>query len=198
MIRQDERTFEKLRTDGSGTDDLCTYLNRGGCFPVYENTEVTYFPTGEAKFAAMLEALKKAEKYIFMEYFIIEEGYMWGEILKILMEKAQAGVDVRVMYDGMFVYYNLPHDYPKRLERLGIKTRVFSPIMALVSTHYNYRDHRKILVVDNKVAFTGGINLADEYINRIQRFGHWKDTAVMLRGEAVRSFTLMFLQMWNL
>lgn len=182
----------------SGTDDLCRYLNRSGCFPIYDNTEVTYFPLGEDKFEAMLRELQKAEKFIFLEYFIVEEGYMWGRILAILAEKAKQGVEVRFMYDGMCEVKLLTHDYPKRLEQLGIKCKAFSPIRPFVSTHYNYRDHRKILVIDGKVAFNGGVNLADEYINRIERFGHWKDTAVMLRGEAVQSFTLMFLQMWNI
>ena len=182
----------------SGTDDLCRYLNRSGCFPIYDNTEVTYFPLGEDKFEAMLRELQKAEKFIFLEYFIVEEGYMWGRILAILAEKAKQGVEVRFMYDGMCEVKLLTHDYPKRLEQLGIKCKAFSPIRPFVSTHYNYRDHRKILVIDGKVAFNGGVNLADEYINKIERFGHWKDTAVMLRGEAVQSFTLMFLQMWNI
>ncbi len=199
-LGQSEEVLQELAAPenaDSGLQELYRYANRSGCMPVFEGTQVTYFPSGEDKLAALIPELEKAEKFIFLEYFIIDEGEMWGRVLDVLARKAARGVDVRVMYDGMFVYYNLPHDYPKRLERLGIKTRVFSPIMALVSTHYNYRDHRKILVVDNKVAFTGGINLADEYINRVQRFGHWKDTAVMLRGEAVRSFTLMFLQMWS-
>ena len=198
MLPQSEETWRKPALIESGTDDLCRYLNRTGCFPIYENTAVTYFPLGENKFAAMLEELAKAEKYIFMEYFIIDEGVMWGSILKILAEKAKNGVDVRVMYDGMCEMSTLTSDYPKRMERLGIKCRPFSPISPFVSTHYNYRDHRKILVIDGKVAFNGGVNLADEYINRIERFGHWKDTAVMLKGEAVQSFTLMFLQMWNI
>ena len=123
---------------------------------------------------------------------------MWGSILKILAEKAAAGVDVRVMYDGMCEAALLPHDYPKRMAKLGIACKPFTPITPFVSTQYNYRDHRKILVIDGKVAFNGGVNLADEYINRKEVYGHWKDTAVMLKGEAVRSFTLMFLQMWNL
>ena len=123
---------------------------------------------------------------------------MWGSILKILADKASQGVDVRVMYDGMCEISTLTADYPKRLAKLGIKCKPFSPITPFLSTHYNYRDHRKILVIDGKTAFNGGVNLADEYINREERFGHWKDTAVMLRGSAVRSFTLMFLQMWNL
>lgn len=105
---------------------------------------------------------------------------------------------MRVMYDGMCEVALLPADYPKRLAKLGIKAKAFSPILPIVSSHYNYRDHRKILVIDGKVAFNGGVNLADEYINHVEKFGHWKDTAVMLKGEAAKSFTLMFLQMWNI
>ena len=197
-IEQDESVMETLGSDNSGTDDLQRYLSRSGCMPVFAHTQVRYFPLGEEMFSAMLEELEKAERFIYMEYFIVEEGEMWGRILEVLARKAAAGVDVRVMYDGMCEISLLPHDYPKRLKKLGIQAKVFSPVTAFVSTHYNYRDHRKILVIDNRVAFNGGVNLADEYINRKQRFGHWKDTALMLRGEAARSFTLMFLQMWNL
>ena len=197
FLVQDPDVKAVLSKDGSGTDDLSTYLSLGNSFPVFDHTQVTYFPLGEDKFEAMLEELKKAEKFIFLEYFIIEEGYMWGEILRILIEKAKAGVDVRVMYDGMCEISTLPFNYGKLLDEHGIKARSFSPIRPVVSSHYNYRDHRKILVIDGKVAFNGGVNLADEYINRIERFGHWKDTALMLKGPAVRSFTLMFLQMWN-
>ena len=197
-IPQPEGVLEELEKSGSGTEDLVTYLNRSGCFPAYANTEVTYFPSGEEKFEAVLEAIRAAKKFIFMEYFIVEEGYMWGRILELLVEKAAAGVDVRVMYDGMCEMSTLPADYWKLLREKGIKAKAFSPIVPLVSSHYNYRDHRKILVVDGEVAFNGGVNLADEYINRIERFGHWKDVAVMLRGEAVKSFTLLFLQMWNI
>ncbi|MBR0400392.1 MAG: cardiolipin synthase [Mogibacterium sp.] len=195
---QDEHVINEIEHDGSGTDDISRYLNHTGCFPVYNNTAVKYFPLGELKFEAMLEELEKAEKYIFMEYFIVEEGYMWGRILDALIRKAEAGVEVRVMYDGMCEISTLPPDYFKLLKAKGIHAKAFSPIKPIVSSHYNYRDHRKILVIDGKVAFNGGVNLADEYINRKERFGHWKDTAVMLKGPAVRSFTLMFLQMWNL
>ena len=121
---------------------------------------------------------------------------MWGRILDILIKKAKEGVDVRVMYDGMCEISTLPADYWKLLEAQGIHAKTFSPIIPVISSHYNYRDHRKILVIDGKVAFNGGVNLADEYINEKERFGHWKDTAVMLEGDAVKSFTLMFLQMW--
>ena len=197
-ISQPEGVLEALEADGSGSDDLVKYLNRSGCFPAYANTEVTYFPTGEDKFAALIEALQAARKFIFMEYFIIEEGYMWGSILEVLVEKAAQGVDVRVMYDGMCEITVLPPDYCKLLQAKGIQARAYSPIQPIVSSHYNYRDHRKIAVIDGEVAFNGGVNLADEYINRVERFGHWKDTAVMLKGDAVRSFTLLFLQMWNI
>ena len=197
-IVQSQEVLDALENDGSGTDSLVRYLNRSGCFPVYGNTEVTYFPIGEVKFEAMLKALEAAEKFIFMEYFIIEEGYMWGKILELLVEKASRGVEVRVMYDGMCEMSTIPPDYFKLLRKKGIKSKAFSPIKPVVSSHYNYRDHRKILVIDGEVAFNGGVNLADEYINRVERFGHWKDTAVMVKGDAVKSFTLMFLQMWNI
>ena len=198
IIPQNEEVMADVQLTCSGTDDLCRYVNRTGCFPIYTNTETNFLASGEEKFSAVLEELDKAEKFIFMEYFIIDEGYMWGKILEKLRDKAAQGVEVRVMYDGMCEMSTLTHDYPKRMANLGIKCRGFAPITPFLSTYYNYRDHRKILVIDGKTAFTGGINFADEYINRRERFGHWKDSAVMLKGEAVRSFTLMFLQMWNI
>ena len=198
VIRQPEGVMEKLSGDLSGTQDLNWYLNQSNCFPLYDNTRTDFFPLGEDMFASMLEDLKKAEKFIFMEFFIIDEGYMWGSILKILADKAAAGVDVRVMYDGMLEVSTLPSNYCSLLQKRGIKAKAFSPIKPIVSSHYNYRDHRKILVIDGKVGYTGGVNLADEYINRRERFGHWKDTGLGLEGEAVRSFTLLFLQMWNI
>lgn len=197
-LSQPQNVIKEIEHDGSGTDDISKYLNHTGCFPVYDKTQVTYFPLGEKKFEAMLRELEKAEKYIFMEYFIVEEGYMWGRILDVLTRKVEQGVEVRVMYDGMCEMSTLPADYYKLLRAKGIHAQAFSPIVPIVSSHYNYRDHRKILVIDGKVAFNGGVNLADEYINRIVRFGHWKDTAVMLKGPAARSFALMFLQMWNM
>ncbi len=198
MIKQDMHTIVKKEIIDSGTADLSVYLNRSGRFPVYENTEVKFFPLGEDKFNAMIPQLRAAEKFIFLEYFIIDEGVMWGTILNILIEKAKQGVDVRVMYDGMCEISTLTHNYPELLKKHGIKCKAFSRIRPFVSTSYNNRDHRKILVIDGKVAFNGGVNLADEYINVIERFGHWKDTAIMLKGAAVQSFTLMFLQMWNM
>lgn len=195
-IPQEQRVLEKVEAASPELADLQYYVNRTGCFPVYENTRVKYFPLGEEMFEAMLAELEKAERFIFLEYFILDEGYMWGRLLDVLSRKAREGVDVRVMYDGTCEFALLPRVYPRKLEALGIRCKVFAPITPFVSTHYNYRDHRKIMVIDGRTAFNGGINLADEYINHIRRFGYWKDTGVMLQGDAVDSFTLMFLQMW--
>ena len=197
-IPQSPDVLEAVSREAPGAAALARYVGRTGCYPVYDKTAVTYFPLGEDKWAELLRQLEQAEHFIFLEYFIVDEGLMWGKILEILARKAKEGVEVRVMYDGTCEFSTLPHDYPKRLEALGIRCKMFSPVTPFLSTHYNYRDHRKILVIDGHTAFNGGVNLADEYINHIEKHGHWKDTAVMLKGEAARSFTLMFLQMWNI
>ena len=198
-LPQSQKAVEQLKALEPGAASLAKYLyGRGGGFPVYQNTAMTYFPGGEAKFEELLRQLETAEEYIFVEYFIIDEGLMWGKILEVLARKALQGVDVRVMYDGTCEFSTLPRNYPRLLEKLNIQCKVFSPVQPFVSTHYNYRDHRKILVIDGRVGFTGGVNLADEYINHIQKHGRWKDAAVMLEGEAVRSLTAQFLQMWGI
>ncbi len=195
---QDKEVLEAFRMSKPSNANLATYLNRGVSFPTYRNTSVKYFPLGEDKFEELKKQLRSAESYIFMEYFIIDKGRMWNEILDILKEKVWEGVDVRVMYDGTCSLFFLPQHYDRELRRAGIKCKQFSPVHPILSSHQNNRDHRKICVVDGRVAFTGGVNLADEYINEKERFGHWKDTAIMVEGEAVQSFTMMFLQMWNL
>lgn len=196
-IPQNKEVIKRISEESPEMKALVHYLARSGCYPIYDKTDVTYFPSGETKFEELLMQLEQAKDFIFLEYFIIEEGIMWGRILEILAKKAEEGVEIRLMYDGTCESFLLPHDYPRRLAELGIKCKMFAPVTPFLSTHYNYRDHRKIVVIDGKVAFTGGVNLADEYINEKECFGHWKDTALMLRGEAVKSFTLMFLQMWN-
>lgn len=198
VLPQSERALKGLEEASPESVALDRYLNLTGCFPVYDQTDVSYFPLGEKKFEEMLKQLEQAEHFVFLEYFIIEEGEMWGRILEILARKAAEGVEVRLMYDGTNEFATLPSSYPQKLRELGIKCKAFAPIAPFVSTHYNYRDHRKILVIDGHTAFTGGVNLSDRYINREEVFGHWKDTAVMLKGEAVKSFTLLFLQMWNI
>lgn len=197
-LQTEYRVIEKIKKEDSGIQNLGRYIQKYNNFPTYDHTKVSFFSTGEEKYEDFMEELKKAEKFIFIEYFIINRGVIWDSVLEILEEKARQGVEVRVMYDGMCSLVALPHNYPKELREKGIHAKVFAPIKPFLSTHQNNRDHRKILVIDGKIAYNGGINLADEYMNRKKRFGHWKDTAVKLEGDAVKSFTLMFLQMWNL
>ena len=196
-ITQDKSVIDKAEEICPDVADLNYYLNKSGRFPLYENTDVTYYPIGEKMFQSMLVELDKAKDFIFMEYFIVDDGYMWDNILEVLIKKANEGVDVRVMYDGTCEFALLPRTYPSSLEKLGIYCKVFSPVSPFISTHYNYRDHRKIMVIDGKTAYNGGINMADEYINYTHKYGHFKDVGVMLKGDAVDSFTLMFLQMWS-
>lgn len=175
---------------------LASYLNSCG-FPCYQNTQAQYFPLGDDAFEVMCDELQKAEHFIFLEYFIVREGYMWGRILEILKEKVNAGVEVRVLYDGTCAVALLPYSYPEKLEKLGIACKMFAPLRPFVSTHYNYRDHRKIMVIDGQIAFTGGVNLADEYINKIVRFGYWKDSGVRLDGPGAASLANIFLTFWK-
>lgn len=196
-LSQDKVVLENLKRENPESANLVHYVGRTGCYPVYENTEVTFFPLGEKKLEELLKQLEEAQHFIFLEYFIVEEGMMWGKVLEVLARKAKEGVEIRMLYDGSCEFTTLPHDYPKRLKKLGIQCKMFDPLTPFVSTMYNYRDHRKILVIDGHTAFTGGTNLADEYINVKEKHGHWKDASIMLKGKAAKSFTLMFLQMWN-
>lgn len=173
------------------------YIGEFGPYPVWKNTSVTYYRVGEEMFAAMLEDLKKAKHYIFLEYFIIQEGLMWDWILEILEQKVKEGVDVRLIYDDVGCVSLLPFHYADLMEKKGIKCLAFNRFIPVISLVMNNRDHRKILVIDGHTAYNGGINLADEYINKKLRFGHWKDTGVRLYGDAVFNFTLMFLEIWN-
>lgn len=168
------------------------YLQDFAGFPIYADTKSHYLTPGERKLAALLEELEKAEKYIFLEYFIVQEGVMWNSILEILKRKAKQGITVRLIYDDIGCFFTLPKDYPRQLKEYGIQCAVFNPFRPILTVKQNNRDHRKIAVIDGKVAFTGGINLADEYINAIEKYGHWKDAAVMLTGCAAWSFTLIF------
>ena len=173
------------------------YISDFAGFPVSTNNKIDYYPIGEKAFEVMLEELKKAEKFIFFEYFIVEHGKMWDSILKILKEKASKGVDVRVMYDDLGCMALLPKKYPEELEKLGIKCICFNRLSAFAGVIMNNRDHRKILVIDGKVVFSGGINIADEYINEKVVHGHWKDNGIRIIGDAVWNYTVMFLSMWN-
>ena len=176
-----------------------TYLEKTGGFPAYRDTYTEYYKSGEEYMASLLTRLESAEHFIFLEYFIIEEGEFWDSILSILKRKASEGVDIRVIFDDIGSLLHLPAGYEKKLEGLGIKCLSFNKIVPVISSMQNNRDHRKIAVIDGKFAFTGGVNIADEYINRSKkrRLGEWKDCGIMLEGPAAQSFTRMFLQMWQ-
>lgn len=204
--KQDARLFavaeaEEARSHLEQADDIAArqsrYMERACAYPVWQNTQVTYFPSGEEKWAALCKKLESARQFIFLEYFIIEEGAMWGAVLDILQRKAKQGVEVRVMYDDMGSLGTVPYHYERQLRAAGIQCQVFNPFVPALNPLMNNRDHRKICVIDGEIGFSGGINLADAYINVQQKYGHWKDTAVMLEGDAVRSLTVMFLSMWD-
>lgn len=173
-------------------------LNSDSAANLYCGTTAEYFPLGEGMFQRMLEDLRSAKHFIFMEYFIIEDGIMWRQILDILTEKAAAGVEVRLMYDDIGCMATLPKNYDRQLRRNGIQCRRFNRFLPVASSIHNNRDHRKILVVDGQTGYTGGINLADEYINQIEKFGHWKDGGVRLEGSAVQGLTRLFLLGWDI
>ena len=205
MLRaQLEKSAEYLGTQESitgeldgGAAGLFKYLEGSASYPTAKNTTVRYYRVGEEMYADLLPELEKAEKFIFLEYFIIRPGEMWDGVLEILKRKAAAGVDVRIIYDDMGCIDILPANYNATLEGWGIRTMAFNRFVPAVSLVMNNRDHRKITVIDGKVGFTGGINISDEYINVKERFGHWKDTGLMLKGPGVFNLTLMFLEMWN-
>jgi cardiolipin synthase len=176
---------------------IARYLSLNG-FPLYKAGRYEYYPVGENYFDGLLEELEKAERFIFFEYFIIADGEIWEKAHKILKEKAAAGVDVRILYDDGGSLFTIHSGFKKELEKEGIQVQVFNPVhKALKHFHLNYRNHRKITVIDGKVGYTGGINIGDEYANLYVKHGHWKDTAIALYSPVVRTMTLMFLQMWD-
>ena len=176
---------------------LIRYLDAVPNYPVYGNTETEYYSDGADFRDALLSAIRGAQRYVFLEYFIISEGSFWDSVLDVLTERAANGVDVRVIYDDLGSYVTLPPKFADRLHSLGIACRAFNPFVPFLTAVQNNRDHRKIAVIDGHIAFTGGINLADEYINLRMRFGHWKDAVLRLSGDGAWSLTVMFLQMWS-
>ena len=194
---QDPEILDALRERAPRIACCASYISQYGHYPVLDGSSVKYHSLGEYQYDDMLAELKKAENFIFLEYFILEEGEMWNTIFDILTEKVKQGVDVRLIYDDFGCLIHIPANYSRKLEKNGIKCLVFNPFIPILSGVMNNRDHRKIMVIDGKTAFTGGINLSDEYINRRVRFGKWKDSGVMVKGRAVESFTVMFLELWN-
>lgn len=194
---QDENVLKNLEATDFAVANQARYLWKCAGYPTWQNTDVEFHKTAEEGLEAQKRELRKAKKFIFMEYHAIEESSAFLELKEILVQKAKEGVEVRVFYDdvGSFVFIN--KDFIKRMEAVGIQCRVFNPMHPFLNIFMNNRDHRKITVIDGKVGFTGGYNLAEEYFNRTHPYGYWKDTGIMLTGDAVRNLTVMFLEMWN-
>ncbi|SFB25604.1 cardiolipin synthase [Clostridium frigidicarnis] len=197
LLQQDKSIIDELEKKDKSIANQSKYIAKFSTYPIHKNTETEYLSPGEVFFYKLKKELKKARHYIFMEYFIMQEGLMWNSILDILEDKVKEGIDVRIIYDDVGCLRTLPNKYYKILESKGIQCIVFNKFVPFLSLIMNNRDHRKITVIDGHTAFTGGINLADEYINEIERFGHWKDASIMIKGEAVWNLTMMFLQAWD-
>lgn len=191
---QPEQQTEGLDLSSRG---LSRYVAKYGPYPAWRNTAAEYFACGEAMYPRLLQDLEQAQSSIFLEFFIVHTGEMWAGIETILRRKAAQGVDVRLIYDDFGSLLGLPTDFVVQMERAHIRCIPFNPVVPLLTLVMNHRDHRKIVVIDGKVAYTGGVNLADEYINAEQRFGYWKDAALRIEGDAVWNFTVMFLNFWN-
>lgn len=198
FLSTSDGTKDALALQSKAFQRFAYYMENECSFPVYHNTNVTYYDIGEKEIKAIVEALKEAKKYIFIEFFIISEGKVWDSILEVLKQKASEGVEVKVMYDGLCSLFMLPYKYPEKLAQYGIEAKMFAPVIPFLSTTQNNRDHRKIIVIDGEVSFTGGVNLADEYANLIEIYGHWKDTGVKIEGRASLTFVKLFIQNWNL
>lgn len=194
---QDEEILEEIKEKDQSIARQAQYIQQYSTFPIYKNTTTKYLSPGEDFYEVLLQELEQAKHFIFMEYFIIQRGKMWDTIVEVLERKAKEGVDVRVLYDDIGCMKTLPYRYEEVLRKKGIQCMVFNPIAPALNIVMNNRDHRKITVIDGYIGFTGGVNLADEYINEVERFGHWKDAAIWLKGDAVWNLTLMFLQTWN-
>ena len=196
-VKQEKSVVNKLRDENMDAYRQARYILDISQDPVFQNSNIEYYKCGEDFFKSYINELKKAKKYIFLEYFIITPGKMWNAILEVLEEKANKGVDVRIIYDDFGCISSFKRSYNKELEENGIKCTVFNRFVPFLSFRMNNRDHRKITVIDGKVGYTGGINLADEYINEKERFGYWKDTAIKIEGDAVWNLTSLFLSIWN-
>ena len=197
LIPANRDNLERLRLQLPKAGSISTYIQRNSSYPVYRNTDITYYDEAIKGLHAQLADLAKAEHFIFMEYHAIEDAEAWHMVQEVLEDRVKAGVEVRVFYDDMGSIGFINTDFIKKMEKVGIRCRVFNPFTPGLNMFLNNRDHRKITVIDGKVGFTGGYNLANEYFNMTQPYGMWKDTGIRLEGDAVKSLTVTFLEMWN-
>lgn len=197
MIQKDPQVLEEMGRHSRSAANISRYLQETCGFPVYRNTEVTYYGDTREALRAQKEAMGQAKRFIFLEYHAIQEAEAFGGILHILKQKAAEGVEVRIFYDDMGSISFISTDFIRRMAAYGIQVRVFNRLVPLLDVFMNNRDHRKITVIDGKIGFTGGYNLADEYFNIVHPYGQWKDSGIRLQGEAVRTLTMLFLEMWT-
>ena len=193
-----EENLQRLSQQDLSAANQSRYLWKASGYPVYTSTQVTYYPEAKTAFQTMKEELEKAQHFIFMEYFIVEDGSSFRELEEILIRKAEEGVEIRMLYDDFGSVAKIGRKFARNLQQQGIRCYPFNPASPFLNLFMNHRDHRKITVIDGKVGFTGGYNLSDEYFDRVRPYGIWKDTGLRLEGEAVRSLTSIFLELWYL
>lgn len=196
-LNEDDNVLTEIGLRSRGASKQAEYICKWSDFPVYNNCGLRYFSAGEEVLQPMLEDIRRAEKFIFLEFFIIHEGLFLNSILDELEKKAKQGVEIRFMYDDMGSVSTVGHTFDEVIRKRGMKCQKFNPLKPILSVVMNNRDHRKILVIDGKIGYTGGFNLSDEYINEVERFGYWKDTGIRVQGDAVSNMTAMFLEMWQ-
>ena len=194
--RGDKTYIADIQNSDLRIGQTLAHVSRATGFPIMKNDTSRYYPFGEDMFRDMCEDLKKAEKYIYVEYFIIQSGKFWDTLADIMAQKVTEGVDVRVMYDDLGSIGTFSVVDVIELSKKGIKCIPFNPFL-FIKSQLNNRDHRKLMVIDGKIAYSGGINLADEYINETHPFGRWKDIGFRITGEAVSSYSYMFAEFWN-
>ncbi len=196
-LSQDEDTVRRFEEYDEGLSGISRYLHNVGGYPVYSDTDIAFYPEAAEGLEAQKEELRRARKFIFMEYYAIEDKEAWKGVFDILEQKVREGVEVRLFYDDIGSIAFINKDFVERMENAGIQCKVFNPVSPVLNMFMNNRDHRKFMVIDGKIAFTGGYNLANEYFGITEPYGKWKDTGVRLEGEAVRTLTVLFLEMWN-
>lgn len=197
LRRKRPALHDALKTVSPNQNKLANYISDTVGYPLYPGGRAEYLAQGEQMYEHMMRSIRRAKKYVFLEFFIVENGYMLEEMIELLEKKAAEGVEVKFLYDDMGSIFRVPREYPAMLGRKGIDCRRFNHLIPVLSTQFNNRDHRKMVVIDGEVAYTGGINIADEYINVKERFGHWKDGGVVFYGEAAWAMSLMFFELWT-
>lgn len=194
LLQDSKSILQEIKENDKYKYNQVQYMTKISGYPIYKNNGIEYFDVGEKFFDSLKKDLRKAEKYILMEFFILEKGQLWNEIYEILKNKAKEGVKIKIMVDSLGCLLKNTKNLREELESIGVELYKFNPFSPIINGYINYRDHKKIVVIDGKCGYTGGVNIADEYVNLISKFGHWKDVGIKIEGEAVWSLTMMYLR----